>query len=287
MVSSYLNNGLVTALDRDDLEELKFLLSGHLHREEDMLEAIQITLTLEDDFQVAEVVWSFLKIEEFDMQEAYLLTSKDWEAGNVLFMAVHLGAVKCADFVVGLPGSDWTKEGGLSCKSTLPNAVMAKRNRVPLLEALLEHDHIDVNYQGQPGGIEMPPLHTAIDNDCIEVVEYLLSREDVDVNLWDRSGDTPLHVAGQIDNFEAAKLLLAHPAVDAHKGHAQGGHDWTECMNYLFDCWELTLKPREASGQHAQPRNSKESFPRHIFESYVDDDGTYVFTGFTANYPLP
>ncbi len=67
---------------------------------------------------------------------------------------------------------------------------------------------VDVNKQNQSG---RTPLHLAIWWGCIDMVEYLLLQEDIDIHIKEHSyGATPLHFSVSESQPEATKLLLEH-----------------------------------------------------------------------------
>ena len=79
-----------------------------------------------------------------------------------------------------------------------------------LMEAGVPHD--------QPGQHRVTPLHLAARNGCMRVLERLLQREGVDVNVTRSDGATPLHLAAKYDQTLALRALLnagANPAATA------------------------------------------------------------------------
>jgi ankyrin repeat protein len=66
-----------------------------------------------------------------------------------------------------------------------------------------------VNYQSYDSGLSV--LHIAVKCKRIGVVEYLLGTKDIDLNLQDKNGNTPLHVALIVPgNFQIAKALIEY-----------------------------------------------------------------------------
>ncbi|WP_343289447.1 ankyrin repeat domain-containing protein [Wolbachia endosymbiont of Encarsia formosa] len=64
------------------------------------------------------------------------------------------------------------------------------------------------------------PLSVAVNNGHKEIVELLLSAEGVDVNIGNRFGNTPLHVAAIKSHEEIARLLLENGADANIKNHS-------------------------------------------------------------------
>lgn len=52
------------------------------------------------------------------------------------------------------------------------------------------------------------PLHVAVDNCWIEIVDYLLGMENVDINVQTAFGVTPLHKAAQKGFIKIVKTLM-------------------------------------------------------------------------------
>jgi ankyrin repeat protein len=59
------------------------------------------------------------------------------------------------------------------------------------------------------------PLHLAAERGVPAVMEFFLSRPDIQVNLQDEDGKTPLHQASLSGMVEAVRLLLDSPTVDS------------------------------------------------------------------------
>ncbi|KAK3579980.1 hypothetical protein CHS0354_025300 [Potamilus streckersoni] len=71
---------------------------------------------------------------------------------------------------------------------------------------LLKVDNIDVNYKEKKYGFT--PLHIATDRRHATVVEKLCQHRDICVNLPDKIGRTPLHIASKIGDKLVVKILL-------------------------------------------------------------------------------
>ena len=57
-------------------------------------------------------------------------------------------------------------------------------------------------------------MHYAAKNGKTEIVELLLAKKDIDVNIKDNDGETPLHKAVEVGVTEIVKLLLSKENID-------------------------------------------------------------------------
>jgi len=75
----------------------------------------------------------------------------------------------------------------------------------------------NINVQNKNGET---PLHIAVENGHINIVKLLISSK-ADVNVRDKNGDTPLHVAVFTERIDIAKLLISKKA-DVNIGDKDG-----------------------------------------------------------------
>lgn len=59
---------------------------------------------------------------------------------------------------------------------------------------------------------ECTPLFWAVAREKKEYVEAILAEKNVDTNIYDKGGNTPLHIAVRVDNEEIISMLLCHGA---------------------------------------------------------------------------
>jgi ankyrin repeat protein len=116
------------------------------------------------------------------------------------------------------------------------NLANRKSDVTPFAQAVLQQDidvvrllgsqkDVDVNVEFKSEGLLRTPLTMAIANNFQTGVQYLLGREDIDVNKhgWDRL--TPLYLAAAYRAVDTVGLLAAHPKVkvnlaSSHRGTA-------------------------------------------------------------------
>jgi len=81
----------------------------------------------------------------------------------------------------------------------------ASSGNVELVKRLLDRKNLDINVKNQWG---VTPLLGAVRYGHLEVVKMLLSREDVDIDVEDKGGSTALISANSFGYSEILKLLL-------------------------------------------------------------------------------
>jgi ankyrin repeat protein len=62
----------------------------------------------------------------------------------------------------------------------------------------------------------MGPIHVAVENARLDVLEMLLARPGIDVNAQTSVGFSPLHVAVHSQNPRAVEMLFIRPEIDAN-----------------------------------------------------------------------
>ena len=83
-----------------------------------------------------------------------------------------------------------------------------------MVKLLLAHPDIDVNIQDTKGST---PLHRACQSNYIEIAKLLLSRPEIDINSQDKDGENALTIVTKYDiniNINLVKLLLTHPKIE-------------------------------------------------------------------------
>ncbi|EAY23404.1 ankyrin repeat protein, putative [Trichomonas vaginalis G3] len=66
------------------------------------------------------------------------------------------------------------------------------------------------------------PLHIACYNNSIDVVKFLLTFNEIDINAQDICGDTPLHKACNYNNEEIVKILIRLRGININIKNNQG-----------------------------------------------------------------
>ena len=111
---------------------------------------------------------------------------------------------------------DWELPEFLQNLDSLSNAVFKwalKIGHEATLELMLERDDVDVNLKDENG---VTPLLWAIAKGHESMVRLLLERDDVDVNLKDENGATPLSWAIAKGHESVVRLLLERDDVDVN-----------------------------------------------------------------------
>ncbi|CEO96596.1 hypothetical protein PBRA_005205 [Plasmodiophora brassicae] len=98
---------------------------------------------------------------------------------------------------------------------------LAVRSEYPdsnVLTMLLNDSRVDLNAREDTN--EDTPLHTAVEDDNVDVARLLVSRTGIAANARDHHGKTPLFLAVAGRNVEIVQLLLSVPGVDVNAGDA-------------------------------------------------------------------
>ena len=97
----------------------------------------------------------------------------------------------------------------------------AVRGHLEVVKYLLSRDDVDANMRNRGNNT---PLHEAAYYGRLDVVKYLLSRDDVDANARDGGGDTPLHDAARSGHLDVVKYFLSRDGVDVAPPDGGDGH---------------------------------------------------------------
>lgn len=84
-------------------------------------------------------------------------------------------------------------------------------------------DRFDIHPDSLRGPSGEPPILYAITKGHKELLKYLLSLPDIDPNMADRSGSTPLHEVINSESFPMLELLGKHPSLEWDKVQELGG----------------------------------------------------------------
>lgn len=121
-----------------------------------------------------------------------------------------------------------------------------------VVEILAAQNGVDVN-KGEPAC-----LHRAIENDDMKMVECLLSLTNIDVNVEDDIGRTPLQRAVSRGNVEIVKLLLTSKDIDANGAnsndatpplHAAVKRDLVEVIKLLLTSDVIDVNAQDTHGR--------------------------------------
>ncbi|BET37530.1 hypothetical protein SAP269_01190 [Spiroplasma ixodetis] len=106
----------------------------------------------------------------------------------------------------------------------IKNQIINKVNNFNLYKKdifkLLIENGADVNIQDNKGISSI--LHKAIFNENLEIVKELLNHPEIDLNIQDNDGNTPLHFALFKNNLEIVQELIKHKNIDYQKTNKKG-----------------------------------------------------------------
>lgn len=89
----------------------------------------------------------------------------------------------------------------------------SRHNRIDILQLLLAHPDIDVNISDSDG---ITPLLDAVCKNHIDIVQLLLQNPRTDINAQNNLGKTALIGASTLNLPDIVRLLLAHPDIDVN-----------------------------------------------------------------------
>ncbi|KAN0068675.1 Ankyrin repeat-containing domain protein [Elaphomyces granulatus] len=175
---------------------------------------------------------------------------------------------------------------------------------------LLERDDIDINlgrdYEGRTA------LSWACINGCLELVDLILKKDNVDPNVRDYTGCTPLveacrstHSRAGVEPLEISKILLERDDIDVNLGRDYKGRtalSWA-CINGCLELVDLILKKdnidpniRDNTGRTPLAEACRSSVKpavirsllshRDIHPNTVDNNGVSPLAHFVKNYCL-
>ncbi|WP_339046193.1 ankyrin repeat domain-containing protein [Candidatus Mesenet endosymbiont of Agriotes lineatus] len=133
---------------------------------------------------------------------------KKSDLGHTPLSGILLGGYKHADKVLRIVETLLELGAGLTtaCHEALPiHIAIVTRCGMGIIRVLLSRD--TVNVRDRYG---YTPLHLAVLYGHINIVKMLIECEYTDINICDKAGNTPLILAAKADNREIASFLLNH-----------------------------------------------------------------------------
>lgn len=112
-------------------------------------------------------------------------------------------------------------------------------------------------------------LFTAIENENMKMVEYLLSIDSTDPNQKDEeTGQTALHLAVDLDNPEIVKQLLLHPLTNPNTFNTNGFSPFHLAVDKQDEeCVKLFLSSNKFVDINLQTRSYKRETVLHLTET--------------------
>eukprot|EP00761_Pharyngomonas_kirbyi_P012502 gb/GECH01012529.1/.p1 GENE.gb/GECH01012529.1/~~gb/GECH01012529.1/.p1 ORF type:complete len:128 (+),score=31.10 gb/GECH01012529.1/:1-384(+) len=82
------------------------------------------------------------------------------------------------------------------------------------VKRLVNDEGTPVNQREGIFGLDRTALHTACEAGHFDVVQYLLTHNDIDINVQDARKKTPLHYACEKNNSDIVQELLNRPEIN-------------------------------------------------------------------------
>jgi hypothetical protein len=114
-----------------------------------------------------------------------------------------------------------------------PLSLATTQGHSEVVQLLLTRDDIDVNSEDQYGN---SPLFYAANSGHLEVTKHLLARDDIDVNSKDEEGNSLLFIVAAKKHLEVMKLLLARDDIEVNSKDKYGG-----CSSLWYAHLEMPL----------------------------------------------
>ena len=152
------------------------------------------------------------------------VNSRDTYGYTPLWFAVYYGHLPVVELLLVAPGIDVNQESA----RTTPLQTAIQRDNDEIALRLLAVPTIDVNKA--PDGYA-PILMAAMSDAKLPILEQILSKPDVNVNVKNIRGDaSALCNAIRSKQYRTIERLLMHPAIDVNNTFDFGGGDFTPLM---------------------------------------------------------
>lgn len=188
-------------------------LRGHSAVVEELLkfEGIELYSVLADGLSAfhqackkghAEVVSAFLKKESFDWRHR----TTNQETG--LHLACRRGALNVVQILLTQKHVDVNAQ---DYEGRTPLHIVCENKELAILEELLKKEDLAVNIRTKRTGVS--PLFKAVTCGFVEGVRCLLAHKNIDENIKNFYGSTPLYAACKHHYLEIVKILLKSPRI--------------------------------------------------------------------------
>lgn len=98
----------------------------------------------------------------------------------------------------------------------------AKGGYLDLVKELRREPECDMNHGGSGRMFGKTALHLGIKHHHLDVVKFLVSLPEIEINKRAKRGDSALHFAVNVDSTEFLKVVLSHPDVDLEPKNSKG-----------------------------------------------------------------
>ena len=119
--------------------------------------------------------------------------------------------------------------------------------------------YLDINWQAENFHMNETALHSVCRSHHTSLLPLLLAHPDIDINVRDTTGATPLYLACKLDNYEHVRLLLQDPRVMVNTPDHEGRTPFLAAVSSLN---LNTLRWLIASGREYNLGEQQETFPK-------------------------
>ena len=153
---------------------------------------------------------------QFLYEEGININIPDQLGNTALSLAIASEQNKIADFLLSCPGINVQAQNCCGLNAAHRAAIIGS---VRYLKKIADIDPDSLDAKCSSG--RTPFVYACLFNKY-DVIEYLLTQTDVDVNILSTLSQTPLHITSSSEFVDATRLLLSSPKVDINKCDGNG-----------------------------------------------------------------
>ena len=149
-----------------------------------------------------DICWCLLSIPTIDIHKV------NNSGINALLCACDLGNEHLVNHILSFPGTDINHS---SKKGETALFLACKKNSLPIVSNLLKIPNISLH------GHAYSSIHTACLYNYYEICSELLLHPNIDPNIKNAEGNTPLHITCKNSHTQLSSLFLSHSSINVNK----------------------------------------------------------------------
>ena len=202
-----MENILFDAIKAGDANLTKYILTKHIHGEENLITAISNSISGANRY-LGKAIWKFLNFDvDLEVCDKNNFTPFNW--------AVSINNRQIIDTFLAIPNLNVSQTGKTDGTDLFPLFYAAKNKNIEVMQALLDRN-ADINQRAYSG-------HTAFyfayscqyEYGENPLIDFFLSKPDLDVNITDNWSQTSALMHAALNhNVEVVEKLLKRPDID-------------------------------------------------------------------------